>query len=166
LIVDAQANGYSVTLIFFYLNSQDLAVKRVETRVKEGGHDIPEKVIRRRYENGLNNFFNIFRLLVNDWMFIENSGEPYKLIAQKTKSDEKIYIDQTWKELKKNTMENKNQIDEQTKKILRGLEKSYQKLVEFKKYKKSPLIVSKDGVIVEIQPEKILPTTTKYSARR
>lgn len=60
-------------------------------------------------------------------------------------------------------MKNKNQIDEQTQKILRGLEKSYQKLVEFKKYKKSPLIVSKDGVIVEIQPEKILPTTT-YTA--
>lgn len=58
-------------------------------------------------------------------------------------------------------MKNKNQIDEQTKNILRGLEKSYQKLVEFKKYKKSPLIVSKDGVIVEIQPGDIRPTT-KY----
>ncbi len=57
-------------------------------------------------------------------------------------------------------MKNKNNIDEQTQKILRGLEKSYQKLVEFKKYKKSPLIVSKDGVIVEIQPEKIPPSTT------
>lgn len=41
LVTDATANGYSVTLIFFYLNSQDLAVKRVETRVKEGGNDIP-----------------------------------------------------------------------------------------------------------------------------
>lgn len=99
-VSDAQANGYSVTLIFFYLNSQDLAVKRVETRVKEGGHDIPEKVIRRRYENGLNNFFNIFKSIVDDWMFIENSGEPYKLIAQKTKTEEKIYIHQIWNELK------------------------------------------------------------------
>lgn len=57
-------------------------------------------------------------------------------------------------------MGSKNQIDEQTQKILTGLERSYQKLVEFKKYKKSPLIVEKDGVIMEIQPEKILPTTT------
>ena len=57
-------------------------------------------------------------------------------------------------------MGSKNKIDEQTQKILTGLEKSYQKLVEFKKYKKSPLIVEKDGVIMEIQPEKILPTTT------
>lgn len=60
-------------------------------------------------------------------------------------------------------MENKNQIDEQTQKILRGLEKSYQKLVEFKRYKNSPLIVEKDGVVMEIQPEKILPTTTYTS---
>lgn len=57
-------------------------------------------------------------------------------------------------------MDNKNQIDEQTQKLLRGLEKAYQKLVEFKRYKNSPLIVAKDGVIMEIEPDKILPTTT------
>ena len=100
LVEDAKRNGYSVILIFFYLSSQDLAVKRVETRVKEGGHNIPEKVIRRRYENGLKNFFNIFRPIVDEWMFIENSGEPYRLIAQKKQSDEKIYIDKIWNELK------------------------------------------------------------------
>lgn len=37
---------------------------------------------------------------MDEWMFIENSGEPYKLIAQKTKSIDKIYIDQIWNELK------------------------------------------------------------------
>src|SRR5680860_621776 len=86
LVEDAKRNGYSITLIFFYLSSQDLAVKRVEIRVEEGGHNIPEKVIRRRYENGLKNFFNIFKSIVNEWMFIENSGEPYQLIAQKTQT--------------------------------------------------------------------------------
>lgn len=100
LITDAQKHGYSVTLIFFYLSSQDLAVKRVEARVKEGGHDIPEKVIRRRYENGLRNFFNIFRPILNEWAFIENSGEPYKLIARKTQAIEEVHVRQTWNELK------------------------------------------------------------------
>jgi len=100
LVEDAKRNGYSVTLIFFYLSSQDLAVKRVETRVKEGGHNIPEKVIRRRYENGLKNFFNIFRPIVDEWLFIENSGEPYKLIAQKKQSVEKVYIGKIWNEIK------------------------------------------------------------------
>lgn len=100
LIAEAQGLGYSVTLIFFYLGSQDLAVKRVETRVKEGGHNIPEKVIRRRYENGLKNFFGIFERAANDWMFIDNSGEPYELIAEKTPSGTVVYNTDIWNELK------------------------------------------------------------------
>lgn len=57
---------------------------------------------------------------------------------------------------------NKEIIDKR-KKIISGLEKSYQKLVEFKKYKKSPLIIAKEGKIIEIEHEKILPTTTYTS---
>lgn len=100
LVIEAQNKGYNVTLIFFHLKSEDLAVKRVETRVKEGGHDITEEIIRRRYKNGLKNFFNIFKNLVNEWMFIENSGEPYTLIAQKFQGQEKIYINGLWNTLK------------------------------------------------------------------
>jgi predicted ABC-type ATPase len=47
----------------------------------EGGHNIPEDVIRRRYENGLKNFFTIFEPLDDEWMFIDNSGEPYQIVA-------------------------------------------------------------------------------------
>ncbi len=79
----AKKRGYLVTLLFFWLRTPDLAVKRVETRVIEGGHSIQEEVIRRRYENGLNNFFNIFEVIVDEWVFIDNSGEPYEIIAQK-----------------------------------------------------------------------------------
>lgn len=99
LIENAKKEGYLITLLFFYLSSQELAVKRVKTRVKEGGHTIPENVIRRRYKNGLKNFFNIFRPIVNEWMFIDNSGEPYQLIAQKTKANDKVYIDNVWNDL-------------------------------------------------------------------
>ncbi|MGB7393774.1 MAG: hypothetical protein WA913_05215 [Pricia sp.] len=60
-------------------------------------------------------------------------------------------------------MGSKHKIDEQTQKLLTGLERSYQKLVEFKKYKKSPLVIEKDGVILEIQPDEI-PLTTTYTA--
>lgn len=48
-INEAKIAGYKITLIFFWLNSADLAVSRVRSRVKEGGHNIPEDVIRRRY---------------------------------------------------------------------------------------------------------------------
>lgn len=100
LILDAKSKGYMVKILFFYLNSPDLAVKRVEIRVKEGGHHIPEDIIRRRYENGLKNFYTIFCPIVNQWMFIENSGSPYTLIAQKTPKGELIYNNQIWDALK------------------------------------------------------------------
>ena len=82
-VLKAKEEGYQTTLLFFWLRTPDLAVKRVETRVKEGGHNIPEDIIRRRYENGLRNFFEIFEPIVDEWMFIDNSGEPYEIIARK-----------------------------------------------------------------------------------
>lgn len=100
LVIEAQKKGFTVTLLFFWLNSQNLAIKRVETRVREGGHDIPENVIRRRYENGLKNFFCIFRELVDDWMFIDNSGEPYQIIAEGSKDEDEVGNAKIWNNLK------------------------------------------------------------------
>ncbi|MDT0643180.1 zeta toxin family protein [Zunongwangia sp. F363] len=99
IIRDAQKKGYTITLLFFWLSSQNLAVKRVETRVKEGGHSIPEEVIRRRYENGLNNFFNIFKDLVDDWVFIDNSGAPYEVIAGGAKNEVDVGNAEIWEKL-------------------------------------------------------------------
>lgn len=93
----AKQNGYRVTLLFFWLRTPDLAVKRVEIRVKEGGHNIPEETIRRRYKNGLSNFFNIFKPIVDEWMFIDNSGEPYEIIAEGNSFDKiEILNESSW----------------------------------------------------------------------
>ena len=53
----------------------------------------------------------------------------------------------------------KEQMQELEDKIARGLEEAYRKMVEFKKYKKTPMIVSKNGKVIEIEPENIQPTT-------
>jgi len=97
----ARAHGYHITLLFFWLRTADLAVQRVKTRVQEGGHDIPEDIIRRRYKNGLSNFFNIFEFIVDDWVFIDNSGAPYELIAQKKSNNLEIRNENVWKDLQK-----------------------------------------------------------------
>lgn len=57
---EAQKLGYRVTLLFYWLDSIELAKKRVETRVEEGGHDIPADVIERRYVKGISNLFNLY----------------------------------------------------------------------------------------------------------
>lgn len=99
-VEQAKLNGYSVTLLFFWLNSENLAVKRVQIRVKEGGHNIPENVIRRRYQNGLSNFFKLYKPIVNDWMFINNSGDSYEILAQGTEFEDEILNNELWLKLK------------------------------------------------------------------
>jgi predicted ABC-type ATPase len=78
----ARQKGYAVTLVFFWLDSVDLAIERVKTRVLEGGHDIPKAVIIRRYYSGLSNLFNIYIPICDYWMIFNNSVSPSVLIAE------------------------------------------------------------------------------------
>jgi len=73
-IAEARAQGYTVQLIFFWLNSPELAIERVKARVREGGHSIPEVVIRRRYVGGLRQFFSAYRTAVDGWVLMDNSN--------------------------------------------------------------------------------------------
>jgi predicted ABC-type ATPase len=99
LIKDAQQKGYQIHLIFLWLHSAQLAISRVKIRVKEGGHNIPEDVIKRRYKRGLSNFFNLYLPIVNNWIFINNSGEPYEIVAEGS-SEEKVIDSKLWNKLK------------------------------------------------------------------
>ncbi|MBN2523006.1 MAG: zeta toxin family protein [Bacteroidales bacterium] len=81
-ITKAQSKGYQAILVFFWLDSIDLAIERVKTRVREGGHDIPKNVIARRYKSGLKNFFDLYLPISNFWMLFNNSISPSELIAE------------------------------------------------------------------------------------
>jgi predicted ABC-type ATPase len=102
LIQKAKALGYQVTCLFFYLNSEELAIFRVKTRVKEGGHNIAVETIKRRYKNGLKNFFNLFLPVVDSWIFINNSGNDYELIAEGDFEEEKVFNNNLWNKIKGN----------------------------------------------------------------
>jgi predicted ABC-type ATPase len=70
LIARLHRNGYRSHLVFLWLPSAELAIRRVASRVHEGGHDIAEETIRRRYDRGLINLFRIYMPLVNSWAFV------------------------------------------------------------------------------------------------
>lgn len=76
MIPQWQDQGYFVVVHFLKLPSVELAIERVELRVKHGGHNIPENVIRRRYERGLANFKS-YQDSVDEWKIWDTStGEP------------------------------------------------------------------------------------------
>ena len=83
LIQKAHENGYFVSLIFIWLNSDKLAIKRVKNRVKSGGHNIPTDVIERRYKRGINNLANVFVNLSDYCLVVDNSKSPISLIFEK-----------------------------------------------------------------------------------
>jgi predicted ABC-type ATPase len=75
-----QAAGYHVSLIFLALPSPEIAIARVKERVRQGGHDVSEIEIRRRFAAGLRNFQDIYRNLVDAWSYYDNSGRKPTLV--------------------------------------------------------------------------------------
>ena len=81
LVRHAQADGYVVSLVFFWLRSPELALLRVEERVRNGGHDIPAPTTRRRYTAGIRNLFNLYAPEVDGWFIYDNSDTPRVEVA-------------------------------------------------------------------------------------
>ena len=82
MVREAKANGYTVTLIYLWLSSPEMAIARVRDRVAAGGHNTPEPIIRRRYLMGLKYFFDEYIPECDRWILADNSKSPFTVIAE------------------------------------------------------------------------------------
>ncbi len=80
-IKDWRTEGYIVKIWFLSLDSADYAVSRVAERVEQGGHNIPEEIIRRRFAAGLNNFQNKYKAVADSWALYDGTLTPPKMIG-------------------------------------------------------------------------------------
>lgn len=91
--------GYTVNLVFYWLPSEEMAIQRVKYRVQQGGHDIPEATIRRRYKAGLHNLIHRYLPMVDTALVLDNSNtignDAWSLIAEKTTPDNLRIINTT-----------------------------------------------------------------------
>ena len=78
-----QEKGYLIKLFFLRLPTPEMAMARVRQRVLEGGHNVPEQTVRRRFDSGWNNFNSIYRDIVDEWVIYENSGDSPVLLSEK-----------------------------------------------------------------------------------
>lgn len=81
LLRDLIGSGYTFHLFYLWLQSPEIAVERVKERVRLGGHNIPEEIIRRRYAKGAKNFFALYQPLARNWAVYDNSSGEMELIA-------------------------------------------------------------------------------------
>ncbi|GAB3639799.1 zeta toxin family protein [Spirosoma arcticum] len=93
----AKETGYTITLLFVYLSSAEMAVNRVAKRVAMGGHNIPADIVYRRYERALHNLFTLYLPICDSFLIINNSGEePVEiakggLLMQSTVTDQALW---------------------------------------------------------------------------
>jgi predicted ABC-type ATPase len=99
ILQDLKEKGYRLNLFFLWLPSADLALERIADRVRTGGHNIPEGVVRRRFQKGLSNFIKFYRPLLDSWFIMDNSGETPRMIAVENNGAQKIVIPEIFKKI-------------------------------------------------------------------
>lgn len=100
-IKECKKIGYKIVLVYFWINSPELAIERIKLRVKKGGHYIPDLIVRRRYTRGLKNFFTKYISLCDNWFFIDNTKTIPKLIAEgKGNKAETVINKNIWTKIK------------------------------------------------------------------
>ncbi|PQO45273.1 zeta toxin family protein [Blastopirellula marina] len=97
--------GYEVHLFFLWLPNVEMAIARVANRVRQGGHNIPEADIRRRYNSGMKRFLNDFAPEADGWQLYDASSIPPQLIAEKATAEVTLYDAQRWQQVNQSARE-------------------------------------------------------------
>jgi predicted ABC-type ATPase len=101
LIHECKDIGYEIVLVYFWLNTPELAIERVKERVLKGGHYIPDVIVKRRYERGLKNLFHIFIAHCDHWFIMDNSGSKSVQVAEGGKGKDEFIFDKIiWNKIK------------------------------------------------------------------
>ncbi|OQP58790.1 zeta toxin family protein [Niastella populi] len=167
LIKKARANGYKITLLYFWLMSPDFAKQRVTERVRKGGHYIPDDVVERRYYRGIANLLNLYAPIVDNWAVIDNMDIEQNIIAKGSGNGDKLILNaELWNIFSNQSkvMEDKTiYLDEFSEQILEGMRKAMKKLVVTSAKMDEELVIrDKDGQVRSVPAKELLHIVEKY----
>lgn len=136
--------GYFVNLVFLSLPNVEMALSRVAGRVAQGGHSIPEAVVRRRFDSGLRNFLRLYKPLVKAWVLYDNSGQI------------PIFIEGGQNRMSNSTSEFR---DPDLLKVGDPLRRAAVRAHELARQTGTPCYVWQDGRVVDLNaPDRVAPT--------
>jgi predicted ABC-type ATPase len=95
--------GYEFRLDYLWIPGPELSIGRIEGRVRDGGHFVPDDVVRRRYAGGLRNFFELYQPIADKWRMYDNhdSNERLRKVAEGSLSEVRtVYDEQTWEQVR------------------------------------------------------------------
>ena len=83
LLQKMKKGGYLIHIFYLWISDVELALERIRLRVRNGGHHIPEAIVRRRFGRSLPNFLRVYKPLADSWTIFDNSGDVPQMIAFK-----------------------------------------------------------------------------------
>ena len=86
-----RAVGYFISMFYLWIPNSALALQRIKGRVLEGGHDVPDAIVRRRFKKTLWNLFHVYDQLLDQLMIFDNSSEEPRALFEKTKHQNQIF---------------------------------------------------------------------------
>ena len=101
LFEKAMKLGYDIRLYYIYLNSVELSLNRIAERVREGGHNVPREDVLRRYDRSLQNLFELYLPMADEWQIIDNSSQIFKPIASLTPTERIVFDKNMYEELRR-----------------------------------------------------------------
>ena len=98
-----RSSGYRAHLVFLSLPDPDLAIARVTARVRQGGHHVPDDVVRRRFWAGLSNLFTCYEQVVDSWQVYDNAdlAGPRLIASRDTERIETVTDAASWQNLRR-----------------------------------------------------------------
>jgi predicted ABC-type ATPase len=162
-----RSSGYRFQLVYLWLPSAELAIARVEERVRLGGHSIPPDVIRRRHARGLANFLSLYRPIADAWALYDNSSEARLIAKREQGSADEILDAEAWR-----MVEQAREAREQEpiygaevrrpgimglpiEQITRSLHDASRDARRRHKALGHPIVIRRDGKVVVVPPEEI-----------
>ncbi len=86
-----QKQDYQITIVFLFVESSEILIERIAERVKKGGHFVPDEDVRRRFVRGKQNFWNVYKDLVDSWSLIYNSESTFYEVALSENEEIEIF---------------------------------------------------------------------------
>jgi predicted ABC-type ATPase len=96
---NAKTKGYRVIIYFVFVESINVSLKRIKQRVLSGGHDVPAKIVKRRFERTFDNLKQLYLPLADEWFLIDNSNSKGKVVAEFKKEKLTIFNAKKYKEV-------------------------------------------------------------------
>ncbi len=152
---ECKSEGYDITVMYIWIESPEIAVERVRKRVQEGGHSIPDAVVRRRFDRSVSNLVNLYIPLADKWKIYDNTYAEPRLIATKESGEPKVVLQHRMDRIMSYKVQ-EPQVEYIADAVDLAVKSAIAKELERKRKLGLPIVFGKDGKVIVMVGDNVI----------